>query len=211
MKVRLKYAKGGEARWLSQLDVARLWARAFRRARAGVVYTEGFSPHPKIAFSPALPVGVGGQAEFLDAVLDDGQVFSSLGGRLNDHLPRGLRVLETVQIAVGTRSLGASISVADYQVAVEGVEADIAGLTPDGVKAKKEFKFELLGRYAASGQARREAALKVRVLINTGAGALAEALVEAAAGKIRVVSIDRTALWVEADGKLEDPMAFGSE
>ena len=56
----------GSLRFLSHLDVTRVLSRAFRRARIPTAYSRGFHPMPKMAFGPALPVGIASRAEFLD-------------------------------------------------------------------------------------------------------------------------------------------------
>ena len=42
-----------------------------RRAEIPLVYSEGFSPRPKIAFGLALPTGAESECEYLDSHLDD--------------------------------------------------------------------------------------------------------------------------------------------
>ncbi|MDD5435165.1 MAG: TIGR03936 family radical SAM-associated protein, partial [Nitrospira sp.] len=56
-------------RMLSQLEIITTYARAFRRASVPVMFSEGFHPHPKMSFGPALPVGVESICEYMDAEL----------------------------------------------------------------------------------------------------------------------------------------------
>ena len=65
-RLRVVYAKRGRVAMLSHLEVARALERAVRRADLPFAVTNGFSPHMRIAFGAALPVGVGGTAEFFD-------------------------------------------------------------------------------------------------------------------------------------------------
>src|SRR5205085_1236636 len=69
MRLRVRFAKLGKVRWTSHRDVARMWERAFRRARLPVAYTGGFSPRPKVSFGLALPTGCESLAEYLDLEL----------------------------------------------------------------------------------------------------------------------------------------------
>src|SRR6059036_543842 len=62
MRVRVRFNKLGKVRWTSHRDVARMWERAFRRARLPVAYTGGFSPRPKVSFGLALPTGCESEA-----------------------------------------------------------------------------------------------------------------------------------------------------
>ena len=64
-RMRITFAKQGRLALLSHLEVARAIERAVRRAQLPFAVSQGFSPHMKIAFGAALPVGVGGTHEML--------------------------------------------------------------------------------------------------------------------------------------------------
>lgn len=68
-RLRVVYAKSGRLAMLSHLEVAHALERAVRRAGLPFAVTCGFSPHMRIAFGAALPVGVGGSGEFFDLFL----------------------------------------------------------------------------------------------------------------------------------------------
>lgn len=54
---------------LSHLEITHALERIVRRSRLPFALSEGFSPHMKMAFGPALPVGVGGDEEVFDVLL----------------------------------------------------------------------------------------------------------------------------------------------
>ena len=54
---------------LSHLELARALERVIRRAQLPYAVSQGFSPHMRIGFGAALPVGVGGSCEIFDVVL----------------------------------------------------------------------------------------------------------------------------------------------
>ena len=68
-RMRITFAKQGRLALLSHLEVARAIERAVRRAQLPFAVSQGFSPHMKIAFGAALPVGVGGTHEMVDLQL----------------------------------------------------------------------------------------------------------------------------------------------
>lgn len=68
-KVRVFFKKEGRLAMLSHLELARSLERAIRRAQLPYAISQGFSPHMKIAFGSALPVGVGGLNECFDLQL----------------------------------------------------------------------------------------------------------------------------------------------
>src|SRR5215470_1042284 len=61
----LHYSKEGAARFLSHLNVMRLMEQAMIRAGLRLRFTEGFNPHPKFATSPAIPLGMASQFEYI--------------------------------------------------------------------------------------------------------------------------------------------------
>lgn len=65
-RLRVTFCKQGRLALLSHLEVARALERAVRRAGLPFAISQGFSPHMKIAFGAALPVGVGGTHEVFD-------------------------------------------------------------------------------------------------------------------------------------------------
>lgn len=70
-RLRVTFRETGRLAMLSHLEVARALERAVRRAKLPYAVSQGFSPHMRIAFGAALPVGVGGTAEFFDLFLTD--------------------------------------------------------------------------------------------------------------------------------------------
>ncbi len=89
-QLRIQYKKRGRLAYLSHLETVRSIERTIRRAHLPYAVTEGFNPHMKIAFGPALPCGCGGEEEYVDL-------------RLREQLPVP-EVLEALQ-AAGTHDL----------------------------------------------------------------------------------------------------------
>ncbi|UWG96896.1 TIGR03936 family radical SAM-associated protein [Dehalobacter sp. DCM] len=129
MKIRLAYTKKGEARYIAHLDLTRVLDRALRRAEIPVAFSEGFNPHPKIAFGPPLPVGVEGEQEYVDISLkepangfrdknDEDGYIQDIVHRLQRELPPGIDIAGYGFCAAGTKALMAVINLARYQTAV---------------------------------------------------------------------------------------------
>jgi len=68
-RLRTRFVEQGRLAWLSHLEVAHALERAVRRAGLPFAVSQGFSPHMKIAFGAALPVGVGSTCEIFDVQL----------------------------------------------------------------------------------------------------------------------------------------------
>lgn len=69
-RLRVVFVKAGRLSMLSHLELCRALERAVRRAKLPYAVSQGFSPHMRIAFGAALPVGVGGSHEFFDLFLE---------------------------------------------------------------------------------------------------------------------------------------------
>ena len=65
-RLRCSYVEQGRLAMLSHLEVAHTLERTVRRAKLPFAISQGFSPHMKIAFGAALPVGVGSTWEIFD-------------------------------------------------------------------------------------------------------------------------------------------------
>jgi radical SAM family uncharacterized protein/radical SAM-linked protein len=120
-RLRVQYAKERPLRFLSHLDMIRLLERTIRRADLPIDYSEGFHPHPRIAFGPPLAVGLTSQAEYMDLQFAKPLV-GDLAFRMKRELPKGLRILHTRAIFRKTEALSAAINVADYRADVSGVK-----------------------------------------------------------------------------------------
>ncbi len=69
MKVRVKFSKQGNMKFIGHLDVMRYFQKAIRRAGIDIAYTEGLSPHMIMSFASPLGVGLTSDAEYMDIEL----------------------------------------------------------------------------------------------------------------------------------------------
>ena len=65
----LRISRTAQARYLTHLEAMNAWLRSLRRARAPLAYSQGFHPHPKFAFSSAMPMNTQSVGEYLDLTL----------------------------------------------------------------------------------------------------------------------------------------------
>jgi len=115
-RIRMKFTKTGRIRFLSHLDFMTLFHRAVVRARVPIAFSQGFNPHPKLAFGPALPVGMESEAEYLDLETDPFVDLLEVTKGLNNTLPEGVRILEAKAVPKKAPSLSGSISRYVYTV-----------------------------------------------------------------------------------------------
>lgn len=81
-------------KFISHLDLMRLFMRAIRRAGLPVKITEGFSPHPKISLKRALKLGVESDNEEATFVLKEPVKSEDFKQRLQKQLPEGIYIRE---------------------------------------------------------------------------------------------------------------------
>ncbi len=115
--VRLHYAKGDEIRFTSHLDVLRELERTFRRAELPLVFSEGFSPRPKLSAGPPLALGWTSQAEWIDLELAGTWTESRLTELLdilNVSSAPGVSFFRAMKMPKGAESLNAAIRSSRY-------------------------------------------------------------------------------------------------
>jgi radical SAM-linked protein len=117
-RLRITFAKGEEIKYISHLDLMRLWERTLRRARAPLAYSSGFNPRPKIAAAAPLPVGFTSQGEVMDIVLERRISPYNFAKSLAPHLPPGLELLSVEEVYPKLPSLQSQVRSAEYRVMV---------------------------------------------------------------------------------------------
>jgi radical SAM-linked protein len=91
-KVQFIFSKTGQMRYISHLDLMRLFMRAMRRADLPLKMTEGFSPHPKLSIKRALKLGVESDNEEASIVLTQTVSPQDFKNRLQRQLPQGIQI-----------------------------------------------------------------------------------------------------------------------
>jgi radical SAM family uncharacterized protein/radical SAM-linked protein len=101
-KVRLRFTKQGEMRFLSHLELAHLFYRASKRAGLLLIHTKGFHPMPRIVFATALPVGLESLMEIVDMELEGRMTPHEVKERLRPSLPQGIEILEAEEVPISS-------------------------------------------------------------------------------------------------------------
>ena len=125
-RLRVTYRKADTLRYIAHLDLMRTWERSLRRARLPLAYTQGFTPHARIALGAPLPVGTVGERELLDVWLLPPVAPEEFVRRLAAVLPQGLTLLAAEEAAHELPSLQSQIRSATYEVAFEPGALDTA-------------------------------------------------------------------------------------
>jgi len=118
-RVRMRFARRGNVRLLSHLEMMNMFVRALRRAQVPVAFTQGFSPGPRVAFSCALPLGFATEGDYMDVVLREIVSPVAIRTRLNAVLPTGFKILEATEIPYKATSLMSAIIGERYIAEIE--------------------------------------------------------------------------------------------
>ncbi len=116
MKIRIRFCKQGNLRYIGHLDIMRYFQKSIRRAGIAIRYSEGFSPHPVMSFAAPLSVGMLSRGEYMDMEADFGGTGEELVGLLNASGVPELTVLSAVRLPDGARNAMSITSAADFTV-----------------------------------------------------------------------------------------------
>ncbi len=92
LKINFVFSKKGDLKFISHLDLMRLFTRAMRRAGIPVKISEGFNPHPKFSITKALKLGVESENEEACIVIKELMEPEFFVKKLNCQLPDGVQV-----------------------------------------------------------------------------------------------------------------------
>lgn len=115
-RIRVWFRKGERLRFISHLDVLRHWERAIRRAGLPLAYSQGFTPHPKIAFAAPLPLGFTAEAEVMDVTLGERVDLPEFRARLAAQTTDDLTVVDVQEVPLAAPAPQALLAWADYEV-----------------------------------------------------------------------------------------------
>jgi len=126
-RYRLRWSKEGRTRFVSARDQSSIWERAIRRADLPIAYSEGFTPHARVSFPDALPVGVASTGEYAELTFAAPIRAADDLARLSDTLPEGMDVLTYTAVPAGAPKLASLLRATLWELVWPPV--DVAALT----------------------------------------------------------------------------------
>ena len=118
-RVRIRFSRGQEVKFISHLDIMRLWQRALHRAGIPLAYSEGFNPHPRISLAAPLAIGVTSETELMDVFCARWVSPHHFTSALNQQLPVSIEIQQVYPIAPTMPSLQAQVRYSEYKVEVK--------------------------------------------------------------------------------------------
>ncbi|MEN8615137.1 TIGR03936 family radical SAM-associated protein [Dehalogenimonas sp. THU2] len=115
-RIRFRYTRGDKLKFISHLDMMRLWPRVFRRAGLDMAYSEGFNAHPRLAVAAPLAVGWTSEAELMEVWLENPPLVSTVLGLIAAQMPEDLGVEQALIMPPEAPSLQSLVRFAEYRV-----------------------------------------------------------------------------------------------
>ena len=142
-RYRVTFGKTGRLALLSHLEITHALERMVRRAELPFAVTQGFSPHMKIGFGAALPVGVGSTCEVVDLYLTEYMAPSEVLHRLAQMSPANLFPTNVSLISekAPAASIAYPLSTYEATIAYGGGAISAAGLAvPEVITVERNGK-----------------------------------------------------------------------
>ncbi|NLP07856.1 MAG: TIGR03960 family B12-binding radical SAM protein [Clostridiaceae bacterium] len=111
--IRIRFERGEAVKFLSHLDLMKVFERAVRRSGLPVSYSKGFNPHPRMVLGLPLAVGMTSECEHADFQTGAEIEPQEFMRKLNDSLPDGIRVTAAAVNDSG-KNIMAMVCRADY-------------------------------------------------------------------------------------------------
>jgi len=170
-RVRIRFTKQDDLRWLSHRDLVRAWERLLRRAEVPLGMTEGFHPKPRMNFPSALAVGIAGLNELVEIELSAPWSAEQFRAALAPHLPPGLSV-EKVEVMPPDHGKAQAVEV-EFQAILPPDRQRAAAERVDWLQAQSSYPIEREGRSAPldlrpliAGLAIRDGVLSMRLRLD---------------------------------------------
>ena len=116
MRVAVKFAREGFTKYISHLDVQRVFSRALRRTGLDVRYSKGFNPHMNLSFASAMAVGLQTRGDYMEFWLETPETADRIKERLNQQMPDGFSILAAGELPEHEGKLMALVQQASYDI-----------------------------------------------------------------------------------------------
>ena len=142
MKIRVRFSKQGQMKFIGHLDMVRYFQKVMRRGEIDVAYSEGFSPHQKMSFAAPLSVGVLSKGEYFDMEVNSTLSTKEAIERINEQNVEGVKVLSYKLLPDNAKNAMDVMSAADYFVYTDiFTDDDITGfINQDSINVIKKTK-----------------------------------------------------------------------
>lgn len=152
-RLRITFGRGEQIKYITHLDMMRLWERLVRRARLPVSFSAAQPARPRLSLAAPLAVGVTSEAELLEMYLDTRLPLAPLARRLAIECPAGIVVNQIQEVALSLPSLQSLVRFSEYRVTIQAqtpaaeIEQRIAGVLAARELPRQRLRDKDIRRY----------------------------------------------------------------
>ena len=145
-KYLLRFSKQGNMRFISHLDLGRLFRRAIKKSEIDIAFSNGYNPHEKMNIVQPLSLGFESKSEYLEITTLSPNDPSMIVRLLNTSMPAGIEFYDCKEIDSSINNMSVKTEAALYSVYVKGSpeeyeRIDVNGfLSQDDIVIKKRDK-----------------------------------------------------------------------
>lgn len=125
MRMIVRFGKNPRLRFISHLDLQRFFQRALNRTGLPIAFSQGFNPHPVMAFASALALGWTSDYEVLDVRLSAPIGRKRAEDAMRAALPGDLPVIQVKMVEDRLPSLMPMVYASEYRIDNSGVTDDM--------------------------------------------------------------------------------------
>lgn len=114
----MEFSKKGTMRYISHLDVMRVFKRGFKRAGIKLSYSQGFNPHPRMGFAQPLSLGYEGLKEYIEFETVENYQPEALLKKMRELMPDGLEINKCRYLEGLKKTLAAETVAARYSIII---------------------------------------------------------------------------------------------
>ncbi len=142
MRMILRFGKNPRLRFISHLDLQRFFQRALNRTGLPIAFSQGFNPHPVMAFASALALGWTSEYEVLDVKLGAPIGRKHAEEAMRAALPDDLPVIQVKMADDRLPSLMPMVHASEYRIESSGVTEEMLAdfMAQDTVTAVRKTK-----------------------------------------------------------------------
>lgn len=138
----IKFTKHGSIKYISHLDLLRLFKRTFKRLDIKLSYSQGFNPHPKMGFAQPLSLGYESNGELLEFETATTLSEKDLAENMNRVMPEGLTIVSAKELPMEGKSLAAITEYAEYTLRIPLLEEITSIKSPEEWLQQNEIMVE---------------------------------------------------------------------
>ena len=103
----IEFEKGGYTKYISHLDLLRVFKRIFKVTGLDVRYSQGYNPHPKMGFAQPLSLGYSSVNEYLEFETVTAHDTGEMRNVIQKNLPHDVIIRDLFEFESEAKSLAA--------------------------------------------------------------------------------------------------------